>query len=245
MKSIVHSLQERGYDPCDFEETLQETSCTKVLASEETILKVYFDLDPYFAQNNLYYSELLRDITPPVLDFWQDEGVYYIVAERYWGSMWDLAHEQSDEFEGRLTFTRSQIAQMRHLCSKISERGVVHGDLKAENFVYRKNEKGCIEIALIDFDMSQDVDEDEYDPHMGWLEKFAKNKKSVGNAVKLPHINHMQLEIDIISSDFYNENGDRFSWPLFRDIPSEERALMMKYFIPHAFDGREPPSSRK
>lgn len=79
------------------------------------------------------------------------------LMERMVASIHDLGCQQAQEYglpKHELAYTWEQLCQIRRLVLALDAKGIVHGDLKRRNILYRDEEDGQVSMAVSDFGFS-------------------------------------------------------------------------------------------
>lgn len=89
-------------------------------------------------------------------NFWDEKDLHLVTITRYLRG----AVNSKDFFVKESKSVKQQLfIDMITLISKLHQHGVVHGDLKIPNFLFKKNSKGQYDAYLIDFDSSYPANE--------------------------------------------------------------------------------------
>ena len=125
---------------------------------------------------NVRIPEQKTHIVPLLYDAWrcpsveyEGEGTQYIVMDRWQGDL-------QSRFKGKdetLYCNEDELLQMFQIARAIGEAGVVHGDLKPDQYLYRSRGPTSVDIALTDFAFAGFVSTDKgkgnvLQPIMGW-----------------------------------------------------------------------------
>lgn len=86
----------------------------------------------------------------PVLGFFRHKSHYYIVTERINAKPLSLESIKTMSNEQKLIITKI----IAYSVSLLHAKGIIHGDIKPDNILFSKSEKGIYTAKLIDFDSS-------------------------------------------------------------------------------------------
>ncbi len=85
-----------------------------------------------------------------VLDFFRSGSRYYIVTEKIYASPIDPNDIAAMGNEQKLLIMKIIL----HCIKSLHEHHIVHGDIKPDNILFKKTEKGMYTAKIIDFDSS-------------------------------------------------------------------------------------------
>jgi hypothetical protein len=126
-------------------------------------------------QRDPYFLEVLQEkkldgsnIVPRIYDSWscrsQDDVTIYTVMDRWQGNMESLALHRP----GR-AYYRSELLRMFRIAVFLGQLGIIHGDLKPDQFLYRNSggDSEALEIVVADFGFSGGG-KYQYTARVGW-----------------------------------------------------------------------------
>ncbi len=145
-----------------------------VVVKQDEELVLLFGKSIY--ERDLYLNGLVNAYEPyPAVAIYQDEsflcGSYgYIVMDRYRTSMYEVAQRQSVGIPKTtlpiFVITESQLLQMFTITQLLTERNVIHGDLKLEQFLLPKGDDG---MAVTNFSLAGYTERStEFPAILGW-----------------------------------------------------------------------------
>lgn len=85
-----------------------------------------------------------------VSDFFRNDSKYYIVTEKIDAAPFDPVDISKSDFEQKLLIMKIIL----HAMTTLHKNGIVHGDIKPENILFKRTEKGVLTAKIIDFDSS-------------------------------------------------------------------------------------------
>lgn len=130
---------------------LGTNDCKYVLKVSSVNDDIYFDI----FQRDVHFLNLLQGtgLVPKIYDQWICGAYGYMVLELFDGNADDFMAKQSD---GTELISINILEQMMELCSNLSLRGIIHGDIKPDNFLYKIKGQDKYDIVLTDFGFSAD-----------------------------------------------------------------------------------------
>lgn len=185
------------------------------------------------ADRETYFYSLLknRDWVVKMHTAWNcvdSDGKRYkfLVLEKFDGNIDETIEEES----GKEILKQELLDKMVEITKKLSEAGVVHGDLKPDAFLFKEPEEGATsiadyKIALSDFGLSGDFKN--YYPKMGWMrsaEYQCQNPTEFN-----PYINLWQLEESLLRIGVWIEGNDGlYKFTGFQELPDSQRQALRK-----------------
>lgn len=148
-------------------------------------------------------------ITPKLVDSFTCLGMGFLVQEKFDGDMLTLADNQSYSLLSQadlvldfavLTVSEKQFMHMFYLAWALQDSHTIHGDLRVDQFVQRKQGK---EMAIIDFGLAgSTLTKGQYQPILGWLpDNFKSKTNSVIPLEFWPYFNIYQLLVYCLERD--------------------------------------------
>lgn len=217
----------------------------KIIAIQHDTAKVHdYDLLDLAIREPLFLHRLRnvklkgKPITPTLQDAWICFPWFYVVMDKWDGDMDHLAREQAGDEPGVLRFTYPQFLKMFQIIELLTKLGIVHGDLKLDQFLQRN--KGN-DIVITDFGLAGDAAAADngktmvYAPRMGWSHSIGcPATKPIKELIASPslkrYFNAWQFESALANSHVLIDNPRTGEPMVFRGvkIPPVVRSTFQK-----------------
>lgn len=161
----------------------------------------------------LYLQERDESISPKVEEAWvceMDGNPYGIVVmEKMDGTISDLI------YEGKAGVILRDLPILISKIKKLNENGIIHGDLKSDNILYKRLSDGSYDYKISDYGFSTKFEEGELQ-FTNWLRDFDTFEDDYDLSFFLCNLQTKIPELNIsryISMDIYNEVKDIYNMP--------------------------------
>lgn len=107
--------------------------------------------EQFYSKRKRFYDELFKCRTGNVvviLDFFRYESSYYIITEKMVGPYLSISDVAAFSAENK----RILLKAITYSMISVHDKGIVHSDLKPDNVLLKRTEKGSCTAKLIDFD---------------------------------------------------------------------------------------------
>jgi serine/threonine protein kinase len=191
------------------------------------------------ANRDLFFLQELqkiKNLTPKLYHHWKCLDQLFLAMDVFDGDCLELGVSQFQRFfttSGHaLLYTIKQFRDLYRLVSDLTDAGVIHGDLKPNNFLHRKGNK----IVITDFGTSGDYKT--FKPNQGWSQNLSCPIDDVPEKF-LKYFNIWQFETSLLLMDdivfILDDNGDKmyiFTGFDTKIIPRETRQELQQHCDP-------------
>ncbi len=129
---------------------------TELLSEEQVNSKIRICKKFAEEKSRIYraISECSNGNIVPILQFFRSKSHYYIVTDKIYAKPLDIENINMMSPAQKLILTKI----VTYSLSQLHSKGIIHGDIKLDNLMFSKSEKGVYTAKLIDFDSSFFVD---------------------------------------------------------------------------------------
>ena len=120
-----------------------------IRTNEHIAIKIQYKDIANVLRHEAKIYKYLKDISgiPQIRYYGSDAGFNYLIIDLLNGSLLDIHRNQRDAIKYMISAI--------NIIERVHNKGIIHRDIKPDNFLLRKNNLGIVELFLIDFGLSK------------------------------------------------------------------------------------------